>query len=241
MKKFYTTVLISPVPTPELSEGYQVLLDGRVVQTPAKRPLVLATFALAEAIADEWRAQGDRVVPDTMPLLQMATTLQDRVISQRPHLEAEALDYLDTDLVCYRADSPETYRQAQEAAWDKFVHWAGARLGVALQTTTGLHPLVQAQQTHDTLAAAVRGMTDPDFMALYLTTLGTGSVILGLAFVERAFSAADILDAAFAEEKRKDQIYLSEQYGSAPDQEKRYKALESQLAVLQRLRELLSL
>ena len=234
MKKFYTTVSICPTP-----EGfYQILLDGKPVKTPARNDVCLSSAAFADAIAAAWRAQNDQIIPDTMPLLQMATTLQDRVISQRPHLEAEALDYLDTDLVCYRADSPETYRQAQEAAWDKFVHWAGGRLGVALQTTTGLHPLVQAQQAHDMLAAAVRGMTDPDFMALYLTTLGTGSVILGLAFVERAFSAADILDAAFAEEKRKDQIYLSEQYGSAPDQEKRYKALESQLAVLQRLREL---
>lgn len=229
MKKFYTTVSICPTP-----EGfYQILLDGKPVKTPARNDVCLSSAALADAIAAEWRAQNDQIVPDTMPLLQMATTLQDRVIPQRPHLEAEALDYLDTDLVCYRAEAPEHYRNAQEAAWDPCIMWAEKRFGSPIHTTTGLAPLTQDASLHDAIATHIHNMTDVDFMALYLVTLGAGSVLLALAFVDEALPMEAILNAAFAEEHLKDKIYLSDVYGAAPDQEKRYNALKNTLHTLQ--------
>ena len=40
--------------------GFQVLLDHRVLKTPARRPLVVPTRALALAIAAEWEWQVGR-------------------------------------------------------------------------------------------------------------------------------------------------------------------------------------
>ena len=37
--------------------GFCGKLDGRAVKTPAKRPLVVPTLAMAQAIAAEWDAQ----------------------------------------------------------------------------------------------------------------------------------------------------------------------------------------
>ena len=39
--------------------GFAVLLDGRPVKTPARRPLAAPTLALAEALAAEWQAQRE--------------------------------------------------------------------------------------------------------------------------------------------------------------------------------------
>src|SRR6202521_3800925 len=46
------------------AEGeFRLLLDGRPVKTPARHPLFVPTRALAQAIADEWEAQGERIDP----------------------------------------------------------------------------------------------------------------------------------------------------------------------------------
>ena len=63
MKRFYTEVA--------LAEG-AVLLDGRPVRTPARAPLRLPTAAMGEAVAAEWREQGDTIDPRTMKLTGLA-------------------------------------------------------------------------------------------------------------------------------------------------------------------------
>lgn len=230
MKKFYKVVSLSE----PAEAGYSLLLDGKAVQTPARQPLRIRALPLAETVANEWRAQKDEVLPDTMPLSQMAMTLIDRVLPHREKLETEALGYLDTDLVCYRAEGPPNYKEAQEKAWDPFIKWFSDSFDTALLTTTGLSPLTQSAEVHQKVAAAVRAMNDEEFMPLYLVTLGSGSLIMALAFVAGEFSPAQILAAAFAEEKLKDEIYLGEIYGSAPDQERRYAILSRELETLQR-------
>lgn len=230
MKKFYQTVDLGP-----LSNGsYTLLLNGKPVQTPARHQLEIRAMPLAEAVADEWRSQGDIILPDTMPLSQMAMTLIDRVLPQRPVLMNEALGYLDTDLVCYRADEPEVYKAAQELHWNPFVDWVAETFHESLQVTTGLSPLTQSPALHQKILNFVTAMTDEEFMAMYLATLGAGSLVMALAFVAGDFSPSQILEASFVEEKVKDVMYLSDIYGSAPDQERRMKALFGDLDTLQR-------
>ena len=55
-KRFYTTVSVR-------ADGphFQVTLDDRPIKTPGGKAHALPTQALAEAIADEWRAQGDKL------------------------------------------------------------------------------------------------------------------------------------------------------------------------------------
>ena len=54
-------------------------LDGRPVRTPKKRHLVVPTRALADAIAEEWAAQAEKIDPATMPLSKLAITTIDGV------------------------------------------------------------------------------------------------------------------------------------------------------------------
>ena len=68
-RRFYSEVTTGPT-----EGGFGILLDGKPVRTPAKLPLVVPTPALAEALAAEWRAQGDLVEPDTMPMTRLANS-----------------------------------------------------------------------------------------------------------------------------------------------------------------------
>ncbi|MGQ3074386.1 MAG: ATP12 family protein, partial [Ferrovibrionaceae bacterium] len=59
-RRFYKSVSVRPE-----GEGFSVYLDERALKTPAKRPLILPTEALADAIAEEWAGQGDSIKPLT--------------------------------------------------------------------------------------------------------------------------------------------------------------------------------
>jgi chaperone required for assembly of F1-ATPase len=57
--------------------GFPLLLDGKPVKTPARRPLAAPTQALAEKIAEEWNAQQEVIDPARMPLTRLANAVID--------------------------------------------------------------------------------------------------------------------------------------------------------------------
>ena len=67
LKRFWTKVDVE-----EADEGHRVTLDGRRVKTPAKADLVLPTRGMAEAVAEEWKAQEGQVNPLSMPFTRSA-------------------------------------------------------------------------------------------------------------------------------------------------------------------------
>src|ERR1043165_4936645 len=72
-KRFYEKATVSG------DAPFALLLDGRRVKTPAGATLAAPTPALAEAIAAEWNAQGERIDPASMPLTKLANTIIDGV------------------------------------------------------------------------------------------------------------------------------------------------------------------
>ena len=78
-KRFYKEVTIKPEGAGVSGAGVSVRLDGKPVRTPGKAQLILPNAAAAEAVAAEWRAQGERVDPETMPLTKLANSTIDGV------------------------------------------------------------------------------------------------------------------------------------------------------------------
>src|SRR5580765_1236719 len=85
---------------------FPMLLDGRAVKTPSGNALALPSQALAEAVAAEWQAQGERIDPAAMPLTRLANTIIDGVVAAPAAVADEVAKYLGSDLVFYRADGP---------------------------------------------------------------------------------------------------------------------------------------
>ena len=91
-KRFYKEVTV----TPENS----ILLDGKAVKTPGKRPLALPTRTLAEAIAEEWRGQGAHIDPATLLLTKLANTAIDRVAERLGNTRSVCRNcYIHPDLI----------------------------------------------------------------------------------------------------------------------------------------------
>ena len=109
MRRFYKDVSVAAQ-----QDGYAVLLDGKPVKTPRGQALELPTEKLADAIAAEWREQGEDIVNTAMPLLRMANTFIDGIASNRQEVIGAILRFAENDLLCYRAHQPPELVARQE-------------------------------------------------------------------------------------------------------------------------------
>ena len=194
-KRFWKAATVVPG-----AGGFAVHLDGRAVKTPAKAALLLPTQALAEAVAAEWQAQGEKVDPTTMPVTRAANAALDKVAAQHAEVAALIAAYGETDLLCYRAERPEELVCLQAAAWDGWLDWAEARYGARLATTRGVVPIAQPEAALAALAARVAGCDIWELAALHDLVGLTGSLVLGLAVAEGALGAEAAWDASRIDE-----------------------------------------
>ena len=129
MKRFYKEAGIV--------EG-EIRLDDRPVRTPARRPLAVPSGLLAQAIADEWTAQGERIDPATMPLTGLANAAIDRVAPDREAFARGLAAYGESDLLCYRAEAPPPLVEREAALWDPILAWARRRYDVDFSLAGGV-------------------------------------------------------------------------------------------------------
>ena len=133
MKRFWREVTVG-----EADGGWRVLLDGRPIRTPRGAAQVVPNAALAEAMAGEWRAQGDEVNPALFRFRDMADYAIDVVTTDRAALIRDLLAYAETDTLCYRADPDEPLYRRQIEVWEPLLTAFEAREGVRLERVSGV-------------------------------------------------------------------------------------------------------
>jgi chaperone required for assembly of F1-ATPase len=193
-------------------QGHLILLDGKPMRLPSGSPLVVRPARLARAIAEEWQAAGggkggEMSFADT-PLTRLAGTALERIAPDpAPTVDAIAR-YGETDLLCYRAGTPEKLVQRQHQQWQPWLDWAARAYDAPLRTATGVG---YVKQHHDSIAALRRAVAALDIDALAglgIAVPALGSLVLGLAL------AAGELDAETAFTLGAlDELFQAEQWG----------------------------
>lgn len=230
MRRFYHDSASVPVPG-----GFGLLLDGKPVQTPARRPLVVPTARLAAAIADEWAAQGDTLDLARMYLTQFANTAIDRVGPLRDDIVRATVRYAETDLLCHRAASPAALAERQHRLWQPLIDWAAHTFDAPLIVTNSLIAADQPRQALDAITAAVAALDDFRLTGLQVATGLLGSVVLALALSRGRIAAAQAFAAA-----QLDEDFQAERWGVDDMAAARAQAMADELASVQRLFDLLN-
>lgn len=192
MRRFYKEVAVA--------DGGAILLDGKPVKTPARADLILPTPALAEAVAAEWRTQGDEIDPRTMKLTGLSNAAIDRVAPDLASFARPLAAYAESDLLCYRADAPAELVARQAEAWDPLLDWARARFDVHFAVTRGI---VHAPQPDATVARLGEALAAYDAFPLAslapIITIG-GSLVTALALAEDEIDADSAFDLTHLDE-----------------------------------------
>jgi chaperone required for assembly of F1-ATPase len=188
-----------------------ILLDGRAVRTPARAPLALPTRALAEAVADEWRAQGETIDPRAMPLTGLSNAAIDKVAPDPAGFARPIAAYAQSDLLCYRAGTPQALAARQAAAWDPLLGRARRRYDVDFVVTAGIVHAPQPDATVARLSHAL-AVLDPFRLTAMspLVTIG-GSLVAALAVMEGELAPEAAFDITHL-----DELWQAERWGEDP-------------------------
>jgi len=201
-KRFYKDAAAA-----EIDGGYCVQLDGKSVKTPQGSLLVMKSEALADAVAEEWNAQGDEINPKTMALTPLVGTAIDRVPGVRDDLIEGLLRYGDTDLLCYRATHPEDLTQRQAQMWQPLLDWAADELGARLTPTEGIVPISQSAEARAAFKAVLDDCDDWTLTALGELVGISGSLVLGLALVRGHINVSQALAVCHVDEDHQNETW----------------------------------
>jgi len=195
-KRFYDDVSVAR------REGLlAVELDGRPIKTPGKQSLAFESLVVAEAVAEEWRGQSERIDPMTMPLTRLANTAIDGVATDMQAVKEDIVRYAGTDLLCYRAGRPQGLIDRQNALWDPLIDWAQAALGVRLALAEGVMHVEQPEGSIAAFSAHIGQINNPlKLAALHVATSITGSAILATALLRGKVSLDEAWEISHVDE-----------------------------------------
>ena len=229
-KRFYTVVDVAAS-----HDGFVILLDGKAVRTPGGAAQALPTKSLAEAIAEEWRAQGPKLDTSSMQLTKSVNSVIDRIAPRRAEVIADLAGFGESDLLCYRAEAPEILVRRQSDNWDPWLRWAAMDLGTPLKVTTGMTHIEQDLGALSAIRAAMEKFEVFSLPALHAAVTITGSAVLGLAFTLRRIGAEE----AFAL-SQVDEVFQAERWGRDAEAEAARTNKLNELLRAQRLLDLLT-
>ncbi len=195
MKRFWKDVTVARV-----AAGWQVALDGRGVKTPRGAAQIVPTPALGEALADEWRGQGEEIDPAGFALRDLADYAIDVAAGDPADARRRVLAFAESDTLCYRGESDEPLAARQREVWEPLLKACEAAHGVRFERTAGVIHRAQPAATLVTLDARLAAL-DP-FRLAALQTLASlaASLVVGLAALEPGADAAALYAVANLEE-----------------------------------------
>lgn len=222
VKRFYQEVDLRPQ-----REGWRLLLDGKPAKTPRGRLVAMVHRRLADAVAEEWRTQGEKIDLVSMPLTRLVMSLNDRVAPDVAATLADALKYAETDLLCYRASSPERLAERQARIWQPYLDWAAREMKAPLAVAAGVVAVAQNTASLAALRDELIKLDPYRLLVAHGMTVRTGSLVLALAVVAGQTSALDALEAS-----RLDEIFQAELWGSDAEAERRSEVIRREVADL---------
>lgn len=194
-KRFYESA------TSRASEdGFVIELDGRSIKTPARAILKVPTGELGQMIAEEWNAQETHIVPETMLVTKLANTALDRVGPRKDEVVDEIAAFGGSDLLCYRADDPESLVARQAEQWDPLLDWLDGQYQARLELASGVIFKDQSPEMLGRLHNVVVARSEFELAGLHQAVSLCGSLVLGLALLESHITADQAHDLAHLDE-----------------------------------------
>ena len=204
MRKFWKTVKVKK----KSSNSYEILLDENVLKTPMKKKLTIQNSKIAEEIYKEWNQDKNILDTDAMIFYGIISTSIDKFNNNRILYVNEILNFIDTDLICYRAEEPNDLVQWQSKNWDPILLKVEKYINNKIDVFKGIMPLKQNKGIKFKITKFLTKFSDLEIIALHKITNITGSIFLSLCILNN-----DIIKEKVFELSHLDELWQAENWG----------------------------
>ena len=184
-------------------------------------------------VAEEWERQSETLDPADMPRTRLLNSAIDGVARTMAETRADILRYAGSDLLCYRADTPQELAERQALAFDPTLRWAAEALGAQFEVTSGIRHVEQPPEASAAIGRALEAFDQPAALAaLSVMTTLTGSALLALGVARGFLTPQEAWAAAHVDED-----FQNEQWGvdaeAGARREARWREFEAAATVLE--------
>jgi len=206
MKRFWKDVSVI-----EADGGWRVALDGKPIRTQGGAAQVVPTEELAEALAKEWRGQGEEVDAKAFGMRDLADYAIDHLTMDRDTAIADILRYVETDTLCYRADPDEPLHRRQLELWEPPLEQIEEWFELRFERTSGVVHRPQRADTISKLRQYLEGQSPFTLAALKTISSLAASATIALLALDYRTEPHQLWDIANCEED-----WQAEQWGWDP-------------------------
>ena len=196
MKKNWKTVKVKE----KSVNSYEILLDNNILRTPLKNKLIIPNEKIAEEIHKEWDQKTKFLNTDNMVFYGIISSSIDKIYKNRKQYINDVLDFVDTDLICYRADEPIDLVQWQSKNWDPIISEVENYINGKINIFKGIMPLRQDEYVHFKITEFLTQFSDLEIAVLHRITNITGSIFLTLCVLKNDQIKKNAFELSFLDE-----------------------------------------
>ena len=196
MKKFWKKIEIRQ----SSSKKFHLLLDNKKLTTPMKKELVLPSEILVNEVLREWDQNSDNINIDDLVFYGVLSTAIDKVNLEKEAYVNDIIDFIDTDLICYRAESPNDLIALQNKSWNPILLLIQKYIDVKIKVFKGVMPSNQDQKVHTEIKKLISNLNDVQISVLHRITNLIGSIFLSLCILKKDLLKEDAFECSFLDE-----------------------------------------
>ena len=220
MKKNWKTVQIKK----NSINSYEILLDNNILRTPLKNELIISNAKIAEEIYKEWNQETKVLNTDNMVFYGIISTSIDKIFDNRKQYVDDVLDFVNTDLICYRADKPIDLVQWQSKNWDPIISKVEKYINYKINIFKGIMPVRQDKQIHLKITTFLTEFSDLEIAVLHRITNITGSIFLTLCILKNDKIKKNAFELSYL-----DELWQAEKWGYEEEASKNRENINNEL------------
>jgi chaperone required for assembly of F1-ATPase len=220
MKKFWETIEIKKVSSKE----FYILLDNTKLKTPLRNELIFSNHLIAKEVLKEWDQNSDIINTDDLVFYGLLSTSIDRVREEKNSYINDIINFIDTDLICYRADGPNDLVSHQNKYWDPIVLLIEKYIDTNVTIFKGVMPSKQSSKVHHRFKNLIVELSDVQISVLHRITNLVGSVFLSLCILKKDLTNKQAFELSFL-----DELWQAENWGYEEDASEKRKKIRTEL------------
>ncbi|KAK6623667.1 hypothetical protein RUM43_009519 [Polyplax serrata] len=172
------------------SEGrFEVTLDQRKLKTPKGNLFYVESEPLALAVAAEWDKQVTNIVPSTMHLTGLCSTVLDNPNKlTKDDIVNKIMKYLETDTILYISGEEDDLYDVQLREWKPILDWFCQKFNVEIESSNNFDGPKISSEAKEILMKHLMSYNIWAIHGFLFAIEALKSVILGLTCAERHIS-----------------------------------------------------
>ena len=179
---------------------------------------------MAQEIAQEWDIKEKVINTDNMIYYGLLSTAIDKIQFSRNIYITDMLNFVNTDLICYRAEGPNELINIQNNLWNPILLNIKKYLNLEINFCSGVMPIKQPLEIFPKLKLLMDTFSHQEIAALHRLTNISGSIFISLCILKGDILKKEVFELSFL-----DEIWQAKNWGIEEDAAKKRDKISQEL------------